>query len=194
MLPLCRKNVPSSKLELAQSLEESLRQFLQKDGQIVDVYARVFPYIDEIAVNLDRAQLGSQLPKRPQLVGETAQAYEAALVTVSALQASVRGVPLTVRVEAHDVVFHKGQDENGDVVLLMRSARDGNLVISAAQLDLENAIGQIAQRESRGITVEQVRLAIRARGPRSRHPECTLCAARPAARAHQCTGAEYGAR
>src|ERR1700756_2704155 len=174
MLPLCRKNVPSSKLELAQSLEESLRQFLQKDGQIVDVYARVFPYIDEIAVNLDGAQLGSRLPKRPQLVGETAQAYEAAVVTVSALQASVLGVPLTFRIEACDVVFHKGQDENGDVVLLMRSARDGNLVISAAQLDLENAIGQIAQRESRGITVEQVRLAIRARGPRSISADLTL--------------------
>ena len=51
----------------------------------------------------------------------------------------------------------------------MHSVRTGHVVISAAQLDLENAIGEIARREGRkhGITIEQTRVALRARGPRS---------------------------
>jgi hypothetical protein len=174
VLSLYRKDLPSSKLELAQALDESLHRFLQQNGQIVDIHARVFPYLDEIAINLDGARVDSPPPASPRLVGGTTLAYEAALVTLTGRQISVRGVPLSLRMEAHNVVFHKGQDENGHAVLIVQKARDGNLVLSAVQRELEAAIAEISQREGRGITIDQVQLRMRARGARSLAADLSL--------------------
>jgi hypothetical protein len=167
MIPLSRKQFPSSKADLAQALDEALHRYASKDGQIVDVHARVFPYLDEIAINLDGAQLKLPLPQPPKLAGETTPALEAAAVTVSARQISVRGLPFNLQFSARDVVFHKAQDENENAVIVVQAVRDGTLSISAAQLDLEKAIEQIAREEGRGLTIEQVRLSMRARGQRS---------------------------
>jgi hypothetical protein len=167
MLPLYRKQFPSSKADLAQALDEVLHRFASKEGQIVDLRARVFPYIDEIAVNLDGAQFDSPPPALPKLNPNTTPAFEAAATTISARQISVRGVPVNMRIEAQDLVFHKGQDENGDAVLVIHQLRDGTLSISVSQLDLENAIEKIALQEGRGLTIDHVRLSMRARGQRS---------------------------
>jgi hypothetical protein len=71
--------------------------------------------------------------------------------------------------EVRDVVFHKGQDENGDALLLVQKARDGHIVVSAAQLDIENAVAETARVEAakNGVSIENVRLALRARSARS---------------------------
>jgi len=167
MIPLYRKQFPASKADLARALDEAAHRLASKDGQIVDLRSRVFPYIDEIVVNLDGAQFDSPPSVIPKPMGATVLAFEAAATTISARDISVRGVPLSVRLEAHDLVFHKGQDENGDAFLLVHKLRDGTLSISASQLDLENAIEKIARQEGRGLTIDQVRLAMRARGRRS---------------------------
>src|ERR1700736_6703358 len=168
MLPLHRKQFPSSKDELAQALNEGLRRFAPKSNPLVDVRSRVFPYIDEIAVNLDREQFDLVPSAASPVVGETKPALEAAVVTLSARNISVRGVRMDLRLEARDVVFHKGEDANGDAVLIVQKARDGHIVISAAQLNLEEAMARIGGAEARrhGITIEQLRLAMRARGRR----------------------------
>ena len=167
MIPLGQKNFPSSKDELAQALDAALRRFVKKTGPVVDVRSRVFPYLDEIAINLDGAQFVLPAPSLP--VSDTKPAFEAGLVTLSGRNVSVQGVPMDLRMEARDMLFDKGEDANGEAVLLPHQSRDGQLVISAAQLNLEEAIEQIAQREGHrhGVTIEQVRLAMRARGPRS---------------------------
>jgi hypothetical protein len=169
MLSLLRKNFPSSKDELAQALDEALRRFAPKKGPIVDVSARVFPYIDEIAINFDGVQFDSRPPSFSPAVGETKPALEAASVRVAGRNISVQGAPLNLQIEARDLVFHKGEDANGDAVLIVQKARDGHALISAAQLDLENAILELGSRAARqhGIAIEQVRLAMRARGQRS---------------------------
>ncbi len=168
MIPLGRKDVPSPKDDLAQALDAALHRFVQKSGRIVDLRSRVFPLVDEIRINLDGAKFDSP-PPLAKVEGETTLAFEAAGVNVSGRNICVRGVPLDFRMEMRDVVFHKGTDANGDAVLLVRKARDGHLVISAAQLDLEEAIGRIGGERARlwGVDLEQVRLAMRARSRRS---------------------------
>src|SRR6266849_4198497 len=122
MLNLGRQDFPSPKDDLAQALDAALHRFVQKSGRIVDLRSRVFPLVDEIRINLDGAKVE----------GETAPAFEAAAVNISGRNISVRGVPINLRMEMRDVVFHKGTDANGDAVLLVQEARDGQLVISAA--------------------------------------------------------------
>jgi hypothetical protein len=169
MLSLSRKDFPSSTDELAQALDQALHQFVHKEGSIVDVRARVFPYLDEIAMNLDGVRFDSPPPVPSPVVDQTKPALEAAFVTLSARNVSIRGLPMDLRMEARDVVLHQGADTNGDALLLLYKARDGQVTISVAQWELEKAIAQIAAREAdrHGIALEQVRLAIRARGPRS---------------------------
>jgi len=159
----------SSKDELAQAIDRALRRFAQKSDPLVNVRSRVFPYLDEIAINFDGAHFDSLPPAPPVVVGETKLACEAAIVTLRARNVSVRGVPLDLRMEARDVVFHQGRDGNGEVVLIAHKVRDGQIVVSAAQPDLENAIVEIGGREAsaHGIVIEQVRLTMRACGVRS---------------------------
>jgi hypothetical protein len=167
MIPLNRKQFPSARADISQALDEAAHRYASKDGPIVDLKARVYPYIDGIAVNLDGAELKLPAPPRPKIQGETSSAFESAALTVSGKRISVRGLPFDLRLDAHDLVFHKAEDENGDAVLIIHSLHDGTLSISAAQLDLEKAIERIVKQEGRGVTIDQVRLAMRARGHRS---------------------------
>ena len=169
MFPFQSKAFPSSKDEFARALEESLGRYVHKDAPLVAVSSRVFPYFDEIAINLDGAQFNSNLPKPPRVLGETKYACEAAIVTVSAREILIQGVPLNLRMEVRDVVFHEGRDGEGQTLLIVQKAREGHVIVSIAQSDLEKAIAETARVEARkhGISVENVRLALRARGARS---------------------------
>jgi hypothetical protein len=169
MIRLFRKDFPSSKDELAQALDEALHRFVHKEGSIVDVRSRVFPYLDEIAINLDGARFDSLPPAPSSAADQIKPAFEAAVVTLSAQKISIHGVPLDLRMGARDVALHKGTDANGEAVLLMPKVSDGQVTVSVRQLELEKAIAQMGARETgrHGITLEEVRLAIRARGPRS---------------------------
>jgi hypothetical protein len=169
MFALGSKDFPQSAADFERAMDESLHRYARKEGRIVTVSSRVFPYFDEIAINLDGAQFGSPIPKQLPVAGETKQACEAAIVTLSARNVPVQGAPINFRMEMRDVVFHKGQNENGEALLIVQKARDGHIVVSVAQLDLENAIAETARVEAakNGVSVENVRLALRARGARS---------------------------
>src|SRR5437879_12891549 len=82
----------SSKDELAQAIDRALRRLAQKSEPLVNVRSRVFTYLDEIAINFDRAQFDSRPPAPTVVVGETKLACEAAIVKLSARNVSVRGV------------------------------------------------------------------------------------------------------
>lgn len=169
MIPLHRTQFPNSKAELAEAMEEGLRHYVHKTGTIVTISARVFPYLDEIAINLDGARLDSKPPASPQVVGETKLSCEAALVTVSGRNVAIEKAPLNMHLMANDVVFHQGRDGKGEALLLVNSLRNGHFKASVAQMDLENAIREMAQSEGakHGISVEETRVSMRARGTRS---------------------------
>ncbi len=167
MIPLNRKQFPSAKSELAAALDEAAHRFIPKDGQIVELRSRVFPYIDEIIVNADGSRFDKIPPPFPSLQGETSPVFEAANLSVSARDMSIHDLPLNGALLAHDLDLHRGQDENGDALLIVHRVRDGRLSISATQIDLENAVTKMAREQGKGLTVDRVRLAMRARGPRS---------------------------
>jgi len=169
MIPLFRRLFPSHKADLIEALDEALHRFVEKPGTIVDLRSRVFPYIDLIAINLDGGIVDSSPPPMAPAEGETGRAFECANINVSGRRLSVGGVPLDLRMEMRDVVCDWGHDANQDAVLILRSAREGQLVISASQLVLEESIVRIVGAKARlyGIELERLRLAMRARGRRS---------------------------
>jgi hypothetical protein len=169
MIPLFRKLFPSHKADLTEALDEAMHRFVEKPGTIVDLRSRVFPYVDLIAINLDGGIVDLRPPPIAQAEGETGRAFECANVEVSGKKLSIGGVPLDLRMKMRDAIFDWGYDANAEAVLILRSAREGQLVVSAAQLLLERAFIQIVGAKARlyGIDLEQVRLFMRARGRRS---------------------------
>jgi len=169
VIPLHRTQFPNSKAELAEAMDAGLRPYVRKTGPIVTINARVFPYLDQIAISFDGAELDPKLPKMPQAVGETKLACEAGLVTVSGRNISIEKAPLNLQLTANDVVFHQGRDENGEALLLVNKVGAGHFMVSVGQLELENAIREMAQREAakHGISIEETRVSMRARGSRS---------------------------
>jgi head-tail adaptor len=169
VITLHRTQFPNSKAELAEAMDAGLRPYVHKTGPIVTINARVFPYLDQIAISFDGAELNPKLPKLPQAVGETKLACEAALVTVSGRNVSIEKAPLNLQLTASDVVFHQGRDEKGEALLLVNKVGAGHFMVSVGQLELENAIREMAQREAakHGISIEETRVSMRARGSRS---------------------------
>lgn len=169
MIPLRRTQLPASKDELAQAIEQELRRYVRKAGPIVDVRSRVFPYIDEITINLDRAEVDTPAGTRPEVSAEAKPAFEVATLNVNARGVRLHGTPIDLRLEAHDVFLHQARDANGEIVLVGHKIRDGEISISTMQLDLETVAAKIIAEQARpyGIRVDQVRLALRQRGPRS---------------------------
>jgi hypothetical protein len=125
VLRLNRTQFPASKSELARAMTEGVRPYFSKGEPAVIVHARVFPYLDEIAVNFDDAQLDGTLPPLPKVMGETKSECEAANVTLSGRNMTVLGAPVNLQVQARDVVFHSGRDESGKMLLLLKSVRTG---------------------------------------------------------------------
>ncbi len=169
MISLGRKDFPSPRGDLAEALDDALHRFVEKPGQIVDLRSRVFPLVDELRINLDGAIVDSAPPPLAKPEGETSLAFETSLVSANGRRIAVHGVPLDLRMEMRDVVFNKGTDANGNAVLILHRARDGQLVVSTPQLALEEAIIRIVGAKARlyGIDLEKVRLFMRARGRRS---------------------------
>jgi head-tail adaptor len=169
VIPLHRTQFPNSKSELAEAMDDSLRRYVHKEGPLVTINARVFPYLDEIAINFDGARLDPKLPPFTKAVGETRHACEAAVVKVSGRNVSIQGAPLQLQLTASDLVFDQGRDEKGEALLLVKSIRTGHFVVSVAQSDLEKAIRELAEREGarQGISIEETRVSLRARGSRS---------------------------
>src|SRR5438132_13331843 len=122
MLSLFRKDFPSPRADLAQALDAALHRFVQKSGPIVDLRSRVFPLVDELRINLDGAKLDSPAPPLAKVEGKTALAFETPAVNVRGRNISVLGVPLNLRMEMRDVVFPKGDDANGDAVVVSTRA------------------------------------------------------------------------
>jgi hypothetical protein len=169
VIPLRRTQLPASKDELAQALEQELRRYARKTGPIVDVRSRVFPYIDEIAINLERAELDSAAGTGQEISGELKPAFEVATLNVNARAVRLHGTPIDLRLEARDVFLHQARDANGEIVLVGHKIRDGEISVSATQLDLEAVVAKIIAAQARpyGVGIDQVRLALRQRGPRS---------------------------
>jgi hypothetical protein len=170
VIPLFRTQFPSSKAELAEALNDALGRYVKNEsGPLVTVSARVFPYLDEIAINLDGAELASSFPPTSKVVGETKSAIEAGLLSLSGREIKVRGIPLNLQMTANSVVMHSGRDESDQAVLVPQSVRSGHVAIAVSQQDLEKAIGELAREQGakHGITIEDLRIALRARGVRS---------------------------
>lgn len=170
MFPLLSKIFPPDVETLRAALEESLRRVVTPAGPMVAVEEKSYPELAAIRVSLDGANAGESPPPRPAPpVGPVEPGLRVANFEISARPIFVQRAEVQLTCTARDVQLGQGRDRDGNVLLLLQDAADGNVEIAIALADLEALVlaGAKAAAAQQGVTVEDVRIELRARTERA---------------------------
>ena len=169
MFPLFSDRLPTNADDLAQMLEQSLRQLVDTQDNIVAVVERAYPVLGELRINLDGARLRADAPRPSAVSGETTAAFCVENFELSARGISVEEVPLDLRIHADNVQLYQGRDRDRKLVLVLHAADSGQIDVSAAKGDLEKLILAIARREAdkQGVAIEDLKLSLTSAGQRA---------------------------
>ena len=176
MFPLLTQTFPSSAAELENLLNESLRQVLTTREKPVRVVGEKFPALQEIAIDLDRAQVRRDAPPPPRPVGETALALQVERFELKGSDVVVGPAAINLGLRADAVVLNQARDARNEIILTLQSARAGTVEVATARTDLENAITEFARREAgkQGVAIDDVRLNLRQVGERAVEGEASV--------------------
>ncbi|MEO8438680.1 MAG: hypothetical protein ABI540_00505 [Spartobacteria bacterium] len=166
MFPLQNDSMPSDAPALRDALEECLRRVLRPDGQMVTVEAKEYPDLDSIRISLDNATTADQpLPRPSPPVGAVEPALRVGNFAISGQPILVQRARINLSCTARDVHIGQGRDTNGNVLLLVQDAAEGNVELAVALADLEALVlaGAKAEAAKHGVTVESVRIELSSR-------------------------------
>jgi hypothetical protein len=166
MFPLPSKIFPPDAEALRAALEESLRRALTPAGPMVAVEEKSYPELAAIRVSLDGAHAAENPPPRPAPpVGPVEPGLRVANFEISGRPIFVQRANLQLTCTARDVQLGQGRDRDGNVLLLLQDAAEGNVEVAIAVADLEALVlaGAKAAAARQGVTVEEVQIQVRAR-------------------------------
>jgi hypothetical protein len=163
MFPLYTATFPSSAADLENQLNRSLERIFSTGADPVSVRDASYPHLAEIHVSLDGARLRENPPESSVISGKTSPALAIEQLTLSASPLSLGPARANLSVSARDVQLGQGRDANGQIVLSLESAADGNIEISMRRTDLEALVAKLAENQAgkQGITIDGVRLTLR---------------------------------
>lgn len=163
------KTVPGSAGELAEALNRSLDRILVLSAPPVSVRGDDYPSIEQLVISLDGAQLRSDPPRPEVAQGKTAPALRVQNFTITGRGLSFAGATGDLSLQAEDVRMNSGQSDAGEVVLVLQSAASGSVRVATTKTALETVISHVAKAEAEkhGVTIDDVRLELQTRGPRS---------------------------
>jgi hypothetical protein len=176
MFPLNTSNFPSNATDLARRLNESLRDLFQLPNEAVVIHEVSYPHLASLAVSLDGAQLRGQPPPVPSPTGASTLALTVDSFVAKGSQISIGPAAVDFALEAKDVHLHRASDPEGNTVLMLHSAADGRIEVSASPANLEALIAEMAKTEAskHGVAIDSVQLSIRSNSPRSLAAEVRL--------------------
>ncbi|MDP9098606.1 MAG: hypothetical protein M3N48_06380 [Verrucomicrobiota bacterium] len=176
MLPLKTNTLPDNAADLARRLNESLRELFQVPNDPVAVREVSYPHLASLTVSLDGAQLRSQPPTVPSPAGEATPSLIVDSFVAKGSQISVGPAAVDFALQAKNVHLHRATDSQGNVVLMLHSAADGRIEVSASPADLEALIAEVAKSEAakQGVVIDSVQLSLRSNSPRSLAAEVRL--------------------
>ena len=169
MFPLHTKSFPSSAADLARLMNESLQRIFITDADPVRLEEASYPQLRSLRLVLDRARLRPGPPLPPAVDGGRAPALHLHELRIEGSQLTIGPVIADLRLSARDVRLDQARDAVDEIVLLVKSAAEGEVEIATSKSDLDAAITAVASREAgkHGVTIEDVNLILHERGPRS---------------------------
>jgi hypothetical protein len=169
MFPLKTDTLPSNAADLAQRLNESLSDLFRLPNDPVNIREVSYPHLASLAVSLDGAQLRGQPPPVPSPAGASDPALTIDSLTAKGSRISVGPAAIDFALEAKDVHLNRATDAKGNIVLMLHSAADGRIEVSASPAHLEALIAEVAKTEAakHGVAIDSVQLSLRSNSPRS---------------------------
>ena len=170
MFPLQTNSLPPDAAALRDALEESLRRVVRPAGPMVTVEDKEYPELAAIRVSLDHAEAGDRPPPRPAApVGPVEPALSMENFEIKGRPMRVQGAAVQLSCVARDVRIGQGRDQEGNLLLLLQDAAEGNVEVSIAIADLEALVlaGAKAAADKQGVTVESVQIQLQARTERA---------------------------
>lgn len=176
MFPLFTKTFPATAADLASLLNGSLTQFFSAVAAPVSLQEKNYPKLAELRISLDGAKLRPNPPKPPVVKGASSPAVYAEQLVLNAAGISVGPGIADLQLSARDVRLDQARAKDDGIVLVLRSASEGQVEVSVEMQELEQAIATIAKAEAgkQGVSIERVQLTARERGPRGISAEVQL--------------------
>ncbi len=170
MFPLTTKTFPADAEALRAALEESILRVVRPTGPIVTVEDAGYPKLAAIRLSLDGASAGERPPPRPlPPVGPVEPGLRVEDFQVSGRPIIVQRANVELTCSARDVQLNQGRDRDGNVLLLLQEATNGQVEVAIALSDLEDLVLAGAQTEAlkQGVKVESVRIELQASSERA---------------------------
>ena len=170
MFPLPSLTLPSDTNGLREALEQSLRRVFASAGPMVTVEEKQYPELAVLRLSLDRAQAGIRQPPRPKPpVGPIEPALQVEHFEIRGRPIFVQGATVNLACTAHEVRIGQGHDEDGNLLLLLQDAAEGNVEVSLDVTDLEALVlaGAKAEAAKQGVNVEAVQIQLQSRTERA---------------------------
>ncbi|MEP6955527.1 MAG: hypothetical protein ABI883_01780 [Chthoniobacterales bacterium] len=166
MFPLYTKVFPASAAELSALLNASIQKGFAKAAQPVAIRDESYPQLAEISITLDGAELRSDAPRPPRASGAGKAGLQVRELQVTADDMRLGPALGSIRLRARDVVLNQATDAKGDLLLVLQSATEGRVEVSALKAEIENAIATVAKQEAgkHGVAIDGVQLTVRLRG------------------------------
>ena len=176
MFPLYTKKFPKTAIDLAELLNDSLKRVFSNAANPVTIRDTAYPELDEVRITLDGAELRRDPPRPPVLKGASLPALRLAQLHINGSDLVIGPAIADLRLGARDVRLDQAQDAKGELILVLRSAADGEVEITADKDVIEDAIAAVAKSEAgkHGVAIDQVRLSVQPRGERSIDAEVQL--------------------
>ncbi|MFN2507291.1 MAG: hypothetical protein ABR589_00780 [Chthoniobacterales bacterium] len=176
MFPLHTKTFPPTSAELAQLLNQSLSRVFFVNQDPVSLRGDFYPELELLDINLDRAKLRPKPPRPPAVSGARTAALQVRELRLKGSQLTIGPANADLRLRARDVRLDQARDSAEEIVLVLQSAAQGEVELSTRKSELEAAIAALASHEAgkQGVTIEDVSVTLRDRGPRSVSGEVQL--------------------
>ena len=176
MFPLKTNTLPPDAADLARQLNESLRELFHLSNDPVQIREISYPHLASLTVSLDGAQLQGPPPPVPSIGGERSPALLVDSFKVHGSQVSVGPAGVDFALEAEKLQLDRASDADGHLVLVLRTAVNGRIEVSASPSDIEALIAEVASAEAgkHGVSIDNVQLSLRSNNPRSLAAEVRL--------------------
>src|SRR5215211_743559 len=127
MFPLHSKVFPDDPEALGRLLNESLRKVFLLRADAVCVAAQKYPALEEIAINLDGAEVRPHPPKPKRSVGPTEPALQVERFSIRGEGVVIGPARAHLSLKGSGVRLNRGTDAEGNIVLGLDGAADGSV-------------------------------------------------------------------
>jgi len=178
MFLLPRNQIPQTPEELAQAIEEGVRIFASRPEKMAGVGGADVSALDSIAVDLTGATIDPH-HRPPPLEREGARpAMLVRHIYVAGEPAKLLGSDFGFHFEASNAEVYQRVQPDGNLLLLLHRAQDGNVRFeisrAAVEVMIRNAAGKVAEKQ--GVVVDNADLELTQHGPRTVDAKLTVSA------------------